>query len=233
MLVIGRTFRLVHAVYRKLFLNFLHTWCLCTLGHISRIQIVCPFLNGVLRHTVEVVHLHYIILGIKVAYYINVEFLLLERTQFKQVSIVYATELCLAVINDVRPLAQREIHDVHTVHLTHVLVSFTFLDIFRNKFRRAEQHTLEVSIFRIVLHLNQEQFTLVVLCKHIHSVILVRLIILIAFTLKHPLDLDLHAKQSSKQTLKDSEVCFLSEQSFHRPVKPYVFVLVHNSLMLI
>ena len=73
MLVIGRTFRLVHAVYRKLFLNFLHTWCLCTLGHISRIQIVCPFLYGVLRHTVEVVHLHYIILWIKVAYYINIE----------------------------------------------------------------------------------------------------------------------------------------------------------------
>ena len=228
MLVISRAFSLAHAVHLELFLHFFHTRCFGSLRHITCIQIICPFFYGAFRHSVEVVHLQDVIFRIQVAYFVHIEFLPLERTEFKQIAIVYASEFRLAMVYDVGAFSKREINDIHAIHLADVLVALAFLYIFRHELRRTEKHTLEICVFRVVLHLNEKQFTLVVLSKHVHTIIFVVLIILITFTLKHLPNFYFHSKQRSEQSFQNSEVCLLSEQAFHCPVKTYVFILCHN-----
>ena len=87
-------------------------------------------------------------------------------------------------------MSQREVDNINAIYLTNLVIAFSPIDIFSHQLRSAEQHTLEVGVFIIVLHLYQHQFTLGVLGKHIDTVILVILILLIAFTFQESLNND-------------------------------------------
>ena len=93
-----------------------------------------------------------------------------------------ASEFSLSMINKISSMSQREVDYIDAIHLTNFIIALPSVDIFSHQFGSTEQHTLEVGVFIIVLYLYQHQFTLGILGKHIDTVILVILILLIAFT---------------------------------------------------
>ncbi len=227
MTVVGVAFRLVHLVDCQLFLHFFHARSLCSGRYVTGVQIVCPFLDGAFSHAVEIIDFQNVVFGVEVAHHIGAELLLLERAKLQQFSVMDASELRLAVVDDVCALAQRKVDDVHAVHFAHVFVSLAFLDVFRHEFRRSEEHSLEVCELSVVLHFNEEQVAFVVFSQHVHPVVLVVLVVLVALALQHSLYLYLHAEQRCEQSFKNPEVCLLPEQPFHGPVEAYVLVLFH------
>ena len=52
-------------------------------------------------------------------------------------------------------MSQREIDDINAIYLTHLVIAFSPIDILSHQLGSTEQHTLEVGIFIIVLHLYQ------------------------------------------------------------------------------
>ena len=206
MLVISRAFSLAHAVHLELFLHFFHTRCFGSLRHITCIQIICPFFYGAFRHSVEVVHLQDVIFRIQVAYSIHIEFLSLERTEFKQIAIVCASEFRLAMVYDVGAFSKREINDIHAIHLADVLVAlaFSITDQLSGSLRHTEYYTLEISIFGIILHLDKYFITRIVYCQQIYTIVSVGNALISAF--KHLLDFDFHSKQRSEQSFQNREI---------------------------
>ena len=122
-----------------------------------------------------------------------------------------------------------EIDDVDTVDLADVLIVLAAVDVLRHELRRAEEHALEIGQLRLVLHLYEIQFAPVILGEHIHAVLLVVLILLVALALKQFLYLYLLAEKRGEEALKHSEVGLVAEQPLHCPVKPDILWLsVHN-----
>ncbi len=105
-----------------------------------------------------------------------------------------ASEFGLSMIYIVRAMPQREINDINAIDLANLVIALTSIDIFSHQLGSPEQHTLEVSIFIVVLNLYQNKLAFGVLGKHIDTVILVILILLIAFALKKTTDNDLLAQ---------------------------------------
>lgn len=101
------------------------------------------------------------------------------------------SELRLSMINEIGSMSQREIDDINAIDLADLVIAFPSIDILGHQFGSAEQHTLEVGVFIIVLYLYQYQLTFGILGKHVDAVILVILVLLIAFALKKPPDNDL------------------------------------------
>ena len=123
-----------------------------------------------LRPAVEVVHLQDIVFRIELIDLVHPELLTLERRQPKHVVLVDAPELGLAVINEVLALTQVEVDDVDAVHLLHVVVVLTAVDILRDEFRGAEEDALEIGVFGLALHLDEQQLALLVLGQDVHAV---------------------------------------------------------------
>ena len=86
--------------------------------------------------------------------------------------------------NNWQHTAKVEIDNVDTVDLADVLIVLAAVDVLRNELRRAEEHALEIGQLRLVLHLYEIQLAPVILGEHVHAVLLVVLILLVAFALK-------------------------------------------------
>ena len=104
-------------------------------------------------------------------------------------------ELRLAMIHAVLTLAQVEIDDVDAIHLLHVFIVLTAIDVFRHQLRRAEEDALEIGIFGLSLHLDQQQFTAVILSKNIDTVQLGILMVFVTLTLQQAVYLDRRLQQ--------------------------------------
>ena len=139
------------------------------------------------------------------------------------------------MVNVVFALSQLEINDVYRIHLAHFVVVVAFVYVFGYRLRHAVEHTVEIRYLVTVLYFDDYQFAVLVLGKHIHAVILVEKILLIAFALEEMLDFHLLADKGVKQSLQHGMVCLVAQQAFHRPVKPYVFVVIsfHGVLLIL
>ncbi len=132
---------------------------------------------------------------------------------------MYAAKLCLSVIHGIGAGSKRKVYNVYTVYLLNILVRLAEFYIFGDKFGRAEKHTLEIRVLAVVLDFYDEKMSTVVLCKNIHTIILVVLALLIAFALKKASDADVLSEQGSNKPLKNSEIGLVSEKALHSPVK--------------
>ena len=222
MLVIRVQLLSAHAVQLQLFLHLVQSRCRGMFRHVSRVQVINPLLQRRFCHPVEVIHLQDIILRIKLAHLVHLERLLLEGAQLQHIPLVNPHELRLPVIHEILAVSQREIHDVHAVHLAYLVVSLSAVDILRHQLRSPEQHPLEIRILIVVLHLDEHQFPFRVLRQHVHAVVLVELILLITFTLQQFLDRYLFLQQCSEQSLQHRIVGLVAQQALHRPVKPNI-----------
>ena len=128
-------------------------------------------------------------------------------------------ELRLSVIHEILSVSQREIHDVHAVHLPHLLVAFPPVDIFRHQLGSPEEHPLEIRKLIVVLHLDEHQFSLRVFCQHVHPVVLVKLILLVAFAFQQFVDGHLFLQQCGEQSFQHRIVGLVAQQTLHGPVK--------------
>ena len=193
------------------------------MGYLRRVEEVDPLLQRNLAPFVEVVDLQNIVFRIKVADSTDLELLLLERRQRKDFPIMNTAELSLAVVHDVCSTAKIEVDNFHTVDLTDVVIALSAVDILGDKLRRSEEHPLEICLLCLVLNLDDVQLAVFVLCKHVNTVLLVVLTILIALTLQKLLYLYLLVEQGCQESLQDSVVGFVAKQPLHRPVKSYIF----------
>ena len=208
-----------HAVQLQPFLHRIQSRRRSILRHIPRVQVINPFLQRRLCHLVKIIHFQNIIFRIQLAHPVHLERLFLKRTQFQHIPLVHPHELRLTVIHKILAVSQREIHDVYAVHLTHLVVPLSAVDILRYQFRSAEQHPLEIRILIIVLNLDEHQFPLRVFRQHIHPVILAELILLVTFTLQQFPDRHLFLQQRSEQSLQHRIISLVAQQALHSPVK--------------
>ena len=102
-----------------------------------------------------------------------------------------ATEFSFSVIDKVLAMPQREINDIYTVHLAYLFVTFSTVDILRYQFGSSEQHALEIGIFIVVLHFDENQFAMGVHRKHVHPVVFVEFLFLITFAFQEVADGDI------------------------------------------
>ena len=130
------------------------------------------------------------------------------------------------MIDDILTIAKVEINDINTIYLSDTLIIIATVNIFSDKLRGTEKHTLEISDLCLVLYLNEIELTLLILGKHINSVLLVVSILLVAFTLQELLYLNGVAKERSQKALKHSKVGFITQQPFHCPVEADIFLVV-------
>ena len=139
-------------------------------------------------------------------------------------------ELRLSVIHKILSVPQREIHDVYAVHLPHLLIAFAPVDVFRHQLGCPEQHPLEIRILIVVLYLDEHQFTFRVLRQHVHPVVLVKLILLVAFTLQQFVDGHLFFQQCGEQSFQHRIVGLVAQQTLHGPVKTNI--ILHRAMHL-
>ena len=132
---------------------------------------------------------------------------------------MYAPELGLSVVHEVRSTSEGEIYDVDAVYLPDFLVSLPSVDVFCHQLGRSEQHALEVGVLVVVLYLEEQQFSRLVLRQQVHAVVLVVFAFLVAFALQQSLDDDFLLHQCGHEPFEHREVRFVSQQAFHGPVK--------------
>ena len=77
------------------------------------------------------------------------------------------------MIDIVFSLTQFEIYDVDGIDLTNLVVGIPLTDIFCNGFRYPIEHTMKISYLMTILNLNNNQFTLIIFCQYIDTIILV------------------------------------------------------------
>ena len=123
------------------------------------------------------------------------------------------------MVHDILAMPQGKINNVHAVHLTHVLIPLSTVDVFRHQLRHAEQHTLEIGILIVVLHLDEYQFPFGIQGQQIHTVILVELVFLIAFALQQLADGDFLIQKRGQQSFQHTEIGLVAQQALHRPIK--------------
>ena len=80
---------------------------------------------------------------------------------------------------------------------------------------------MEIIKLAVVLYLKNHQFTLLILCKDIHTVKLIALRFLVALTFKQRFDVNLLAKQNGKQPLNNTVICLVAKNTLYSPVKTY------------
>ena len=219
MLVIRIQFPLAHLLQPKLLTNQRQARRRRILPNLPRVQIMYPLLQRALGHPVEIVHLQNVILREQLAHRIHLEPLLLERRQVQGVSQVPPLELRLPTIQVVFPHSQRKVHDVHAVHLPHLLVILPPVDVLAQQLRCPKDHPLEVRQLRVVLHFDDHQLPPFHLRQQVHPVALLVLRLPVALALQKPVNPHLLLEQGRKKSLQHPVVGLVAQQPLHRPVE--------------
>lgn len=146
----------------------------------------------------------------------------------KQVTVVDAAKLGLAMIDIIRSLAKVEVDNVDGVDLLHILVVITTVDILRDELRRAEEDVLEIGILRLALHLDEQQLAVLVLRLNVHTVVLGIITVFVTLTLQQTVNLNLLVEQTGEKTLQHTEVGLVAQQPLQCPVKADVCLVSHN-----
>ena len=139
------------------------------------------------------------------------------------------TEFRLPMIHHIRTIAQIEINDVDAINLADIFIALSSVDVFGYQLGCTEQHTLEISIFIIVLYLNDKQLPLVILRQNVHTVSLVELTFLITLAFKKFLYFHFLTQKSGHQSFQDGIISLVSKQAFHRPIKSNVIIHLYIS----
>ncbi len=131
-------------------------------------------------------------------------------------------------------LSQFEVYDIYGVYLLHLFVWLANSYIFCYCLRNAIQHTVEISQFSAILHLNDAQFSVFALCQNIHTIVFVFLVFLIAFAFKKSMDFEFLSYQRRQEPFYHGIVSLVAQQALHCPVEPYVvfFIFYHNASLL-
>ena len=229
MSVVGVEFGLAHRGELQLAARLVKSRSIGIIGNLPGVEEVDPLLQRHFRTAVEVVHLQDVVFGIEFAHLAHVELLLLEWRQRQHLSVVYAPKLRLAMIHDVRAIAEIEVDDVDAVNLAHVLVAFAPVDVFGDEFGGAEEHPLEIGKLRLVLHFDEEELPRFVFSEHVHAVLLVVDALLVALALQQLLDFDGLAEQRGDESLKHAIVGLVAQEALHGPVKSDILSLYFHS----
>ena len=78
---------------------------------------------------------------------------------------------------------------------------------------------MEVSLLTVVLNLEDGKLALLALGEDIHTIELVVFVFLIGLALQEAHDGELLVQERSHQTFEHGMVCFVAQQTFHRPIK--------------
>ena len=160
MLIVCFQFFPAHTVQFQLLFHRIQSRSCGMFRNIACVQIVNPFFQRCPGYPVKVVYFQNVIFRIELTDLVHLECLFLEWTEFQYVSFVNAYEFRLPVIYEIFAVSQGEIYNIHAVYFTHLLISFTPVDVFRYQFGRTEQHALEVRILVVVLNLDEYQLSL-------------------------------------------------------------------------
>ncbi len=124
-------------------------------------------------------------------------------------------------------LSQLKINDIDGVNLAHLVVSVALADVLGDSLRHSIEHTMEVSNLVTILNFYDDQFSLFGFCQHIHTIVLVKFVILVAFAFQEFLNLHLLANQGKQQSFQHCVVSLVSKQSFDSPIESDIFFIVN------
>ncbi len=134
-------------------------------------------------------------------------------------------KVVLSLIDVVVALAEVEVEYTDRVDLLHALIGVPKVDVFGDGLRHAVEDALKVEYLRGVLHLYDYNLALAVAGLYVYAVELVVGVSLVSLAFKDVHHFHLLTEEYGEEAFQHSEVCFLSQQAFHSPVKAYVFVV--------
>ena len=112
----------------------------------------------------------------------------------------------LTVVQVIVPLADVEIENADGVHLLHLGVKFSQLDMLRDGLGNAEEDALQIVYLTRVLHLDDDDFILTIARLDVHTVEFVVFTLLVALAFQYLDDADRLAQQHGEETFEHAEV---------------------------
>ena len=193
------------------------------------LQIVKPFLKRGSGNLIEFVDTDDIIFRENLFRPAQPDFVFLLGVHLQAVVAVYTDKGSRAVIQIVTTPSQVEIEDIDGIHLLHVRIEFAYMDMFRDSFGNAVEHTLQIVELACQLHLHNDDFPFAVQGLNVHTIKLVRRTFLIALAFQYFRYRYFFLQQNGNQAFQHGKICLVAQHTLHGPVETDEFIFkLHN-----
>ena len=100
-------------------------------------------------------------------------------------------ELRVPVIHVIISLPQIKINNINRIHFFHLSIRIPLIHIFRDRLGSPVQHPVEIIQFTVILDLYNNQLAFRIFSKHVNPVKFIIKLLLVAFTLQYPFNVNL------------------------------------------
>ena len=128
-------------------------------------------------------------------------------------------ETVLAMVQVISPFAQVKIEDADGIDLRDVPIGLALVDMFRNGFGYAIQDAFQIICLAGILHFDQDNLSLGILCLDIHPVVLVPFGLLVPFAFQDLHDLHRLTEEDGQEPFQHTKVSLLPEQTLDGPIE--------------
>ena len=228
MTVVGNTLTRTHLEILELLLRFSKTRGRCPILYPTALQVLKPLFKGCRGHLVEFVDADDKVFREDAGGRHHLNRVFVALVDYQLIMRVNTDELVLAMIQVVGTLAQIEVDNTDGIHLSHLVILATQVNMLGNRLGYAIEYTLEIIELASLLDLNDDNLILGISGLDVNAIELVVLILLITLTLQDLHDFYLFIEQHSHQALENIEVRLVAKHTLHCPIKSYIPLVCHH-----
>ncbi len=230
MLVIRQLFGTVHVIINQFTTGLFQTGSFRVGTDDTGFQIFYPLFKRSDGYLIKLVHPDKEVLGEYFGRQLTYDSIFLFGAHFEEVPRVNTYECVLTVIQVIIPLADVKIKDTDGIHFLHFRVKVSQFDMLCDGFCYTEKDTFQIINLAGVLNFHNNDFVLTVAGLDVHTVEFIAFTLLVTLAFQYLHDMDGFAQQHGKETFENTEVGLVAQQSFHRPVKTYIFIFLFHNL---